>query len=94
MPEIALTSIRPVRFCKEDLSIWFIQMKAQFASARIIQDAAKYQHAMSSLDPDLLLEIKDLIKRPLQSGKYETLKARIMSESQASEGEHLKELFD
>jgi len=48
---------------------------------------------VSSLDLDLLLEIKDLIKNPPQSGKYEALKARIMSEFQASEDKCWKELF-
>jgi len=48
-------------------------MEAQFASARIMQHVAKYQNAMSFLDPDLLLEIKDLIKKLPQSGKYEAL---------------------
>jgi len=49
---------------------------------------------VSSLDPDLLFEIKDLIKRLPQSGKYEALKTRIMSEFQACEDKHLKELFN
>jgi len=93
-PKIALTSIRLVRFCKEDPSIWFIQMEAQFASARITRDAVKYQHMVSSLDPDFLLEIKDLIKRPPQSVKYKALKARIMSEFQVINGERLKELLN
>jgi len=68
-------------------------MEAQFASTRIIQDATK--HAVSSLDPDLLLEIKDLIKNFPQSGKYKALKAQIMSEFQVqvSEGRCLKELL-
>jgi len=79
--EIAFTSIRPIRFSKENLLILFIQIIA--IRLRIAQDAAKYQHALSSLNPDKssrLLEIKDLIKRPPQSGKYEALKERIMSE--------------
>jgi len=69
-------------------------MEAQFTSVRITQDATKYQHAVSSLDPDLLFEIKDLIKNPPQSGKYKALKARIMSDFQISEGRRLKELLN
>jgi len=49
---------------------------------------------VSSLDPDLLLEIKNYIKRPPQSGKYEALKVRIIFEFQDSENECLKELLD
>jgi len=59
-------------------------MEAQFVSAGITQGITKYQYAVSS-DPDILLEIKDLMKNLPQSSKNEALKARIMSEFQVNE---------
>jgi len=92
--EVGRISIRPPQFSKEKPAIWFIQMEAQFATNGITQDITKYYHALQALDASVLAEVSELVINPPESGKYEALKARILSEFQESEEKRLKTLLN
>lgn len=92
--EVGRVSIRPPQFIKEKPAIWFIQMEAQFATSGITQDLTKFYHAVQTLDALVLSEVSELITNPLEAGKYDALKARILAVFQDSEEKRLKTLLN
>ncbi|XP_036148370.1 uncharacterized protein LOC118647459 [Monomorium pharaonis] len=92
--QIGRISIRPPQFSKEKPAIWFIQMKAQFATSGITQDLTKFYHAVQALDATVLHEVSDIVTNPPTDNKYETLKTRILTEFQDSEEKRLKTLLN
>lgn len=61
-------------FWKPDSKIWFLQLEAQFRNAKIIVDQTKYHYLISSIGPDILSQVSDILLRPPQNGKYQAVK--------------------
>lgn len=75
----------PQPFWRDNPARYFTVAEMTFALHRITSDESKYRYVIIHLDPDLLNIVGDIIDRPPEVNKYETLKARIidcLSESQ------------
>ncbi|XP_067122353.1 uncharacterized protein [Centruroides vittatus] len=87
VPQISRVAVKPPPFWKNKPSLWFAQLEAQFAIANISADTTKYYYVISTLESDILESVHDLVTKPPESNKYDTIKNRLINiyaESQTS----------
>ncbi|XP_062525268.1 uncharacterized protein LOC101746003 [Bombyx mori] len=58
--------------------VWFVQAVAQFQISGIKEDTTKFYVIISQLEQRYIREIKDIIKNPPATGKYEKLKQELI----------------
>lgn len=80
-------------FWKDEPEVWFLQVEACFRICGITQDTTKFEYLIMHLDQSVLFMVKDIIIAPPSSGKYETLKKRIMDSFSESAELQLKRLL-
>lgn len=78
---------------KANIKLWFIQVESNFSLAKITNDVTKYNHLISSIDPETLSSVSDILFSPPATDKYETLKSRLIAEFSASENEQIRRLI-
>lgn len=91
--EVFRVGVKPPVFCKEQPDLYFIQMESQFAVSGVKTDDTKYHHVVSSLEPQYLLQIADIIRNPPQQGKYEAVKKALIVEYTDSDQKKLRKLI-
>ncbi|XP_036345948.1 uncharacterized protein LOC118755206 [Rhagoletis pomonella] len=67
-------------------------MESQFAAAGIMTDQTKYIHVISSLEVQYLLAVGDIVRNPPETGKYEAVKAALISEFTDSDQKKLRRI--
>jgi len=94
-PEIG--EVRSVRlsqpFWRNNPARYFTVAEMTFALHRITSDESKFRYVIINLDADLLGIVGDIIDSPPQSGKYETLKQRIIDSLSKSQETRLQRLL-
>lgn len=91
--EVFRVGVKPPTFCKEQPDIYFIQMESQFAVAGIKLDNTMYHHVISSLEPQYLLQVADIIRNPPLNGKYDAVKKSLIAEYTDSDHRKLRKLI-
>lgn len=91
--EVFRVGVKPPTFCKEQPDIYFIQMESQFAVAGIKVDETMYHHVISSLEPQYLLQVADIIRNPPSQGKYQAVKKSLIAEYTDSDHRKLRKLI-
>lgn len=91
--EVFRVGVKPPTFCKEQPDIYFIQMESQFAVAGIKLDDTMYHHVISSLEPQYLLQVADIIRNPPADGKYNAVKKALIAEYTDSDHRKLRKLI-
>ncbi|XP_008189245.1 uncharacterized protein LOC103311416 [Acyrthosiphon pisum] len=90
---VSRVSVKAPPFWKGDPNIWFAQIEAQFALSGITNDTTKYYHVISAVDTEILTQVTDIIQRPPEANKYDTLKARLINIFTDSEEKKLRKLL-
>lgn len=85
-------SVKIPPFWPDKPTLWFAQLDAQFALAKISSDETKFYHAISVLECRYASEVEDIIVKPPTSDKYETLRRELTSRLSSSRAERLKQL--
>ncbi|XP_048001859.1 uncharacterized protein LOC125238564 isoform X2 [Leguminivora glycinivorella] len=85
--------VRLPPFYRQDPAVWFAQVEGHFILSKITSDATKYYYILSQLDHEYAAEVKDVIVNPPAEGKYEKLKAELISRLSASREKELKRLL-
>lgn len=80
-------------FWPTDPELWIAQVEAQFRTRGITVDSTKYDHVVGSLSPDTAMEIRDVLLKPPEDGKYEALKAALLKRNELSDQKRLHELL-
>lgn len=80
-------------FWRQDPLVWFAQVEAEFRSAHIVASSRKFNKIISSLPPDVAMEIRDVIFNPPINSPYEFAKAEIIKRTTQSEKKRLQQLL-
>lgn len=72
-------SLKLPQFWSSQPNIWFAQAEAQFHLRKVTDDTTKYYYVVSALDQDTALRLSDVLAAPPPGGKYNALKARLLS---------------
>lgn len=91
--QIAHVAVKIPPLWKNNIKLWFVQVESNFDLAKITNDVTKYNHLISSVDPQTLSAVSDILFAPPATDKYETLKKRLIAEFSDSENEQLRRLI-
>ncbi|KAF7283242.1 hypothetical protein GWI33_001126 [Rhynchophorus ferrugineus] len=72
---ISRVSFKPPEFWKTEPETWFYRVEAQFRAAVI---TTKFDYTIAILNHDISIEVIDIIRKPLGTNKYDTLKHRLI----------------
>lgn len=80
-------------FWKQDPTLWFAQVEAQFALNQITREETRYYHIIASIDSEILACCSDIVRNPPVNDKYTTIKNRIITEHSSSEQNRIQQLL-
>ncbi|XP_043468540.1 uncharacterized protein LOC122512566 [Leptopilina heterotoma] len=81
-------------FMPEDPELWFLLLESSFDAAGITQDATKFGHALSALDPRYSVEIRDVLLKPKAERTFELLKKELISRMGTSQEQNTRRLLE
>ena len=76
-----------------DPQFWFVYVEVQFAARGITAQCTMYHHSVSSLSPEIAMEIRELLLQPPEHSLYDILKWKLIECTAASWQRRLQELF-
>ena len=92
-PAAATVSLKLPPFWPNDPSVWFAQMEAQFITRNMTSQSTKFTYVISSLQPEIAQEIRDLLISHPTDGPYNKLKSELIKRTSASEQKRLHQLL-
>lgn len=90
---LARVAVKIPPLWKSNISVWFVQVEANFAVAQVTNDVTKYNYLLSAIDTDTLSAVTDLILNPPQDDKYTALKDRLIKEFSDSQSQQIRKLL-
>jgi hypothetical protein len=80
-------------FWNQDAALWFKQVEASFAIAKIRQDETKFNYVISNLEQKYLSDVRNIVNNPPLQDKYTTLKNKLILENLETDIQRLNKLF-
>ena len=90
---VAAVSLKLPPYWPNDPALWFAQVEAQFATRGITVPETKFAYVVSSLQPEIAQEVRDLLIDPPKTERYKTLKAELVRRTSTSEQKKLHQLL-
>lgn len=94
MSPMAHVAVRLPPFWHRGPHIWFQQVEAQFLLAGITSQLTKYRHIVSSLPPEIAMDVADLIASPPPQAPYDQLRTAVLQRTMMSERKRLQQLLN
>ncbi|XP_042904840.1 uncharacterized protein [Parasteatoda tepidariorum] len=91
--QLARVAVKPPPFCRQDPSLWFIQLDAQFKLSHITADETQFYTAIAALESEVLKSVREIILSPPATEKYKSLKEKLISVYAESETVKIKQLL-
>ena len=88
---VAAIQIKLPPFWPKDPALWFAQIKAQFTTRGITASRTKFKYVVSSLSPDYVIKVRDLLLTPPTEHPYEQLKKELTNRTSVSEQRRLQQ---
>ncbi|XP_064462469.1 uncharacterized protein LOC135373139 [Ornithodoros turicata] len=94
MPPMSHVAVRLPPFWHRGPHVWFQQVEAQFLLAGITSQLTKYRHIVSSLPPEIAMDVADLIASPPPQAPYDQLRTAVLQRTMMSERKRLQQLLN
>lgn len=92
-PQVSYVSLKLPPFWAHDPDIWFAQVEAQFQTRGVSVESTKFAYVVASLQPEVALEVRDILIAPPQTEPYKILKAALVKRTSVSEQKRLNKLL-
>lgn len=80
-------------FWRSNPGLWFAQIEAQFTTAHITTDAARYNTVVAAIESAVLAQVSDIILGPAEGQNYDNLKNRLVSVFADTEQQRMRKLL-
>ena len=91
--DVSAVSLKLPPFWAADAEVWFAQAEATFLLRGITREDTKFQYVVGALEPQIAVEVRDLIVHPPTSLPYSTLKQELTSRTSQTEHKRLQQLL-
>ncbi|XP_076765067.1 uncharacterized protein LOC143432188 [Xylocopa sonorina] len=91
---LAAAPIKVPAFWPQKVALWFHQLEAQFAIARITKDETKFGYVVAQLEGKHAEEVEDIICNPPAAKKYDTIKAELIKRLSDSDTTRVRKLLE
>ncbi|GBO30590.1 Retrovirus-related Pol polyprotein from transposon 297, partial [Araneus ventricosus] len=91
--EIARVAFKPPPLWRNNVELWFSQIKSQFLISGISQEETKFHHVVAVLEEDVLSYVSDLVGCKPNDNPYTQLKNRLITQLADSESVRLRNLL-
>ena len=75
---VAAVSLKLPPLWPNDPALWFAQVEAQFVTRNITAHETKFAYVISSLQPEIAQEVRDLLISPPETKSYTNLKTELI----------------
>lgn len=90
---VARVSVKPPPFWRANPKLWFTQMESQFLLANVTTENTKFHHVVSTLQPEELSVVGDILLKPPADAPYTALKDRLCAQYAESEEQQFRDLI-
>ncbi|KAJ1518939.1 hypothetical protein ONE63_011448 [Megalurothrips usitatus] len=92
-PQVGAVAVKLPAFWADRPALWFVQVDAQFALARITAPTTMYRHVVAQLDSRMAAEVEDILTGPPEGQTYENLKKQLIARLSLSEERRINQLL-
>ncbi|XP_071634241.1 uncharacterized protein [Temnothorax longispinosus] len=92
--QINRVALKVPPFWTDEPELWFAQLEGQFTLGSITQDSTKYAYVLSHIETKQAKEIKDLITKPPEENKYESIKKALIQRLSTSQEQQIRQLLE
>lgn len=92
-PQVAHVGLKVPPFWRQNPTLWFSQLEAQFALSGIKLEITKFHHVLANMDTQLLTSVQDIMAKPPSESRYSALKSRLIATHSDSESQRIKQLL-
>ncbi|KAK4874811.1 hypothetical protein RN001_014171 [Aquatica leii] len=93
-PEVHRVSMKIPPFWASDPEMWFAQVESHFQISGISSNETKYGNIASSLEVKYACEVRDILTKPSQTNRYETLKRELIKRLSATHQQRMRQLLE
>lgn len=87
-------SVKIPPFWPTDPELWFAQVENQFILAGITSDETKFNYIAGNLDAKYAAEVRDILTKPPDTGKYQKLKTELIHRLSTSQDQKTRQLLE
>ena len=91
---VGYVSIKLPPYWPADPMLWFAQAEAQFQTRGITTEETKYNHIVSALQPEVAVEVRDIVIERPKDKPYSTLKGELIKRTSASQQRRVQILLN
>lgn len=93
VPLVNSADLKLPSFWHNDPALWFILVEAEFAKRHISSQQTKYYHLITSLPPNVMAEVRDIVVNPPASAPYDSLKEHLIRRLSEPRQQRLRQLL-
>ena len=90
---VSTVNLKIPPFYIQDPALWFLQVESQFITQRVTSERSRFHHVVGALQPEMAMQIRDLLLNPPSDHPYTHLKEALVQRTSASAQHRINQLL-